>query len=79
MVRDICHASKHADLTWTEARASTHAPILTTLVYEPAKARGGQQHHSIWVVTNEQARHNLVDELQHAISEWRQFLDGKCV
>lgn len=77
MARDICHAAKHGDLTWDEAQAATHGPTVAKLEYQPGRARGEQKQASLWVVTNDQSRHNVVDVLQHAISDWTRYLDQK--
>jgi hypothetical protein len=77
IARDICHAAKHGDLTWDEAHAATHGPAVAKLEYQPGRARGKQQQAFFWVVTSDQSRHNVVDVLQHAISDWTRYLDQK--
>jgi hypothetical protein len=75
MVRDICHAAKHGDLTWDEAQAGTHEPVVAKLEYQRGPARGDQHQARFWVVARDESRHNVVDVLQHAILDWIRYLD----
>jgi len=77
IVRDICHAAKHGDLTWKPAQVAAHGPTVVKLEYQ--RGLGEQRQASVWVTTNDQSRHDVVDVLHRAISEWTQFLDQRGV
>ena len=73
-MRDICHAAKHGDLKWDSAEAATFGPETAKLEYQAGKGRDLAAA-SLWVITTDGVRHNVLDVLHRAISDWTNHLD----
>jgi len=77
MTRDLCHAAKHADLTWEDSQAANFAPVLMKLEYSLEADISSLPPNIIWAITRDGASYDAVEVLRNAIADWTRFLDAK--